>query len=109
HYRRYTRGSLVDAAVDADWAVGETTYFNAALLAPAAVVRVARRRVPACRSELSLTPPALDRLLELPSRAEAALLRAGVRLPVGLSLLAVLRAPAVRAAAPARPRLALVV
>ncbi|MEA2150829.1 MAG: hypothetical protein QOD69_2659, partial [Solirubrobacteraceae bacterium] len=42
HYRRYTRGSLVDAAVDADWAVGETTYFNAALLAPAAVVRVAR-------------------------------------------------------------------
>ena len=92
HYRRYTRGSLIDAAVDADWAIGETTYFNAALLAPAAVVRLARRHAPKGRSEFSLTPPALDRVLEWPSRAEAALLQHGVRVPFGLSLLAVVRA-----------------
>jgi SAM-dependent methyltransferase len=103
HYRRYTRGSLIDAAIDADWTVSEATYFNAALLAPAAVVRLARRRAPAGRSELALTPPVLDRLLELPSRAEAALLRSGARLPAGLSLLAVVRAPGVAAASPGPP------
>jgi SAM-dependent methyltransferase len=102
HYRRYTRSSLIDAAVDTDWEVAESTYFNAALLAPAAVVRLARRREPAGRSELSLTPRALDRVLELPSRAEAALLRSGVRVPLGLSLLAVLRAAGAVAATPAR-------
>jgi hypothetical protein len=62
---------------------------------------MARRGAGSARSELSLTPPALDRVLEWPSRAEAALLRSGVRLPVGLSLLAVLRARnEVRVAAP---------
>jgi SAM-dependent methyltransferase len=102
HYRRYTRGSLIDAAVESDWVVGSTTYFNAALLAPAAVVRLARRGAPTDKSELSLTPPALDRMLELPSRAEAALLRSGKRLPIGLSLLAVLRAPGIPVGPPAR-------
>jgi hypothetical protein len=100
---------LLAAAVDADWAVDENTYFNAALLAPAAVVRLARRGAGSQRSELSLTPPAVDRVLEWPSRAEAALLRAGVRLPVGLSLLAVLRAgEPVRVSSPvvARPAIA---
>jgi SAM-dependent methyltransferase len=102
HYRRYTRGALIAAAVETDWAVAESSYFNAALLAPAAVVRLARRRARSPRSELSLTPPVLDRVLEWPSRAEAALLRRGARLPVGLSLLAVLRARGdVPAAAPA--------
>jgi SAM-dependent methyltransferase len=98
HYRRYTRRALIAAAVEAKWTVDEDTYFNAALLAPATVVRLARRGAGSRRSELSLTPPALDRVLEWPSRAEAALLRSGLRLPVGLSLLAVLRA---RAQAPA--------
>jgi SAM-dependent methyltransferase len=92
HYRRYTRGSLIDAAVDTDWDVADSTYFNAALLAPAAVVRLARRNASSAKSELSLTPPVLDRVLEWPSRAEAALLRSGGHVPFGLSLLAVLRA-----------------
>jgi len=109
HYRRYTRRALIAAAVETDWTVAESTYFNAALLAPVAVVRLGRRRARSPRSELSLTPPALDRVLEWPSRAEAALLRCGVRLPVGLSLLAVLRSrdniPAA-SPAPAYPALA---
>jgi SAM-dependent methyltransferase len=101
HYRRYTRRALIDAAVETDWAVAKSSYFNAALLAPAAVVRLARRGAGSARSELSLTPRVLDRVLEWPSRAEAALLRSGVRLPVGLSLLTVLQARAeVRVAAP---------
>jgi SAM-dependent methyltransferase len=107
HYRRYTRGSLIDAAVESDWEVTESTYFNAALLAPAAVVRLARRHVPSGQSELSLTPPVLDRVLEWPSRAEAALLRSGAHVPFGLSLLAVLRATPAVAASPARRQLAI--
>jgi SAM-dependent methyltransferase len=104
HYRRYTRGSLLDAAVETDWEVIGSTYFNAALLAPAAVVRLARRHVAPSsgRSELGLTPPALDRVLEWPSRAEAALLRCGGRVPFGLSLLAVLRAAGAVAASGTR-------
>jgi SAM-dependent methyltransferase len=100
HYRRYTRRALIAAAVEADWGVARETYFNAALLAPAAVVRLVRRRARSRQSELGLTPPALDRVLEWPSRAEAALLRGGGRLPVGLSLLAVLRAHAGAVGAP---------
>jgi hypothetical protein len=65
------------------------------LLAPAAIVRVAaryrRRPRSTAASELDFTPRALNSALEMPLRAEAALLRCGGRLPVGLSLLAVLR------------------
>lgn len=93
HYRRYTRRTLLDAAIESGWMVATDSYFNAALLAPAAVLRLARRRARSQTSELSFTPPALDRVLEWPSRAEARVLRAGHRIPAGLSLLAVLAAP----------------
>src|SRR4051794_41615724 len=46
------------------------------------------------RSDLSLTPEWLNPLLELPMRIEAALIRAGLRLPAGLSLLAGFSKPA---------------
>jgi SAM-dependent methyltransferase len=92
HYRRYTRRSLRAAAEAAGWTVERMTSFNAAYLLPAAGVRFARRSANGDGgSELALTPPALDRVLELPLRAEAALIARGVPLPAGLSLLAVLR------------------
>jgi SAM-dependent methyltransferase len=97
HRRRYTRGTLCIAAERAGWRVERMTSFNAAYLLPAAAVRIARRGDAPERdvqgSELTLTPRALDGLLELPLRAEAALIARGVVLPVGLSLLALLRAP----------------
>jgi hypothetical protein len=87
---------LRTAAADAGWSSVYDSYFNAVLLTPAALVRLARRgraeRTPT-RSELALTPPALDRLLELPMAAEARLIARGRRIPCGLSLLAVLRRP----------------
>jgi SAM-dependent methyltransferase len=92
HHRRYTRGTLVAAATAAGWSVRRTTYFNTALLPAAAVVRLARPGAGGGRSELFFTPRTLNRLLETPNRAEAALIRAGGRLPAGLSLLAVLAA-----------------
>jgi SAM-dependent methyltransferase len=96
HYRRYVRQTLLDVATGAGWRPVRDTHFNSFFLAPAALVRIAfrdqgeRQR----RSELALTPRSLDPLLELPLRLEAALLRRGVRLGAGLSLLGVFQRPA---------------
>jgi SAM-dependent methyltransferase len=94
HYRRYRAETLGAAAAQAGWARLRDTYFNTILFPPAAMVRLARRRRAGSRSELTFTPPAFDRLLEAPPRREAALIAAGHRLPFGLSLLMVLRRPA---------------
>jgi SAM-dependent methyltransferase len=92
HHRRYTRRMLRAAAEGAGWQVERMTSFNAAYLLPAAAVRLARRRSgEATGSELGVTPPALDRLLELPLRAEAALIGRGLTIRAGLSLLVLLR------------------
>lgn len=93
HFRRYTAAALRDAAAPAGWVVSRMTYFNSSLLPAAAAVRALHRRRPGRRSELAMTPPALDGLLELPLRLESAAIRHGARIPVGLSLLAVLVNP----------------
>jgi len=93
HRRRYTRATLLRAATDAGWRPLRMTYFNSLLL-PAAVVYRALSRIQARQmqptSDLERTPAWLDVVLEQPLRAEAALLRCGLRLPAGLSLLALL-------------------
>lgn len=96
HFRRYRAASLRAVATGAGWSVLLDTHFNTILLAPAALVRLARRQrnrtaSRASRSELILTPPFLDALLEQPLRAEAHAIGNGRRFPAGLSLLAVLR------------------
>ena len=91
HRRRYTRRTLRAAADAAGWQVERMTGFNVFYLAPAALVRIARRDGREGGSELELTPSSIDPLLELPLRAEAALVRRGTDLPTGLSLMAVLR------------------
>jgi len=94
HFRRYVAATLHAAATDAAWSIVRDTYFNAVLLPPAAVVRRARRdrtTSSPTNSELTLTPPLLNRLLELPLAAEAELIGHGRRIPCGLSLLAVLQ------------------
>jgi SAM-dependent methyltransferase len=98
HYRRYTRATLRAAAEAAGWRVERQTGFNVAYLAPAALVRFARRGASGGaenggNSELALTPAALDTALELPLRLEARLVARGANLPPGLSLLAVMRSP----------------
>jgi SAM-dependent methyltransferase len=99
HFRRYDSSSLRAAARTAGWHVVSDTHFNSLLLAPAAAVRVAQRyRRGHSHSDLDLTPSALNGVLELPLRLESRLVGAGARIPAGLSLLAVLRRPAVREA-----------
>jgi SAM-dependent methyltransferase len=95
HYRRYNRAMLRAAAVDAGWIVSRMTSFNSLLLAPAAAVRLVRRRRRNSHhlSDLTIGPPWLNSVLERPLRAEARWLASGHTLPLGLSLLAVLRNP----------------
>jgi SAM-dependent methyltransferase len=95
HFRRYNSPSLRAAAVSAGWQVVGDTHFNSLLLAPAAVVRLAQRRLRThAHSDLDLTPRWLSGILGRPMRLESWLVTAGIRLPAGLSLLAVLRRPA---------------
>jgi SAM-dependent methyltransferase len=93
HFRRYARPSLVAAALEAEWSVERTSYFNFGLLPPAVAVRLAQRLRdgrPKTQSDFMLTPSWLNGILELPLRAEAVWLHNDHRLPAGLSLLAVL-------------------
>jgi SAM-dependent methyltransferase len=88
HLRRYTARSLSGRLAAAGWRPVMLTYFNTLLLPPIALVRVlARRRAPRDgRTDYQLTGGVLNRLLELPMRAEAALIAHGARFPAGVSI-----------------------
>lgn len=97
HYRRYRRRELRAAVADAGWKLERDTHFNGLLLAPAAAVRLARSRGRAAgTSDLGRSPAILNGLLEAPLALEAAFVRRGGRIPLGLSILAVLRNPSRR-------------
>jgi len=98
HYRRYGRATLRAAVADAGWRLERMTSFNTLLFPPAAVVRLAQRRLrrngaaqDEGRLDLHLGPPWLNGILERPLRAEANWLRRGRTLPAGLSLMAALQ------------------
>jgi SAM-dependent methyltransferase len=98
HFRRYGRATLRAAVADAGWRLERMTSFNMLLFPPAAVVRLAQRRLrrnggdpDEQRFDLHLGPSWLNDILERPLRAEANWLRRGHTLPAGLSLLAVLQ------------------
>jgi SAM-dependent methyltransferase len=97
HYRRYSRPALRGAARSAGWQIERVSSFNSLLLAPAAAVRLAQRRLPRAQNgyanDLDLGPAWLNDVLERPLALEANWLARGRTLPVGLSLLAVLRRP----------------
>lgn len=111
HYRRYSRRSLRQAAGAAGWREGRMSAFNSLLLPPAAVVRLLRRGAAAAGGDtdgngrsshaagddLFTGPGWLNDTLEGPLRLEAGWLRRGFTLPLGLSLLIVLRKPWTRA------------
>lgn len=100
HYRRYSRAALRAAALGAGWELERMSSFNSTLLAPAAAVRLSRRRraravngkaTEVYRDELSIGPSWLNGVLEVPLALEARWLGRGGTLPLGLSLIAVLR------------------
>lgn len=89
HRRRYTRRSLAFAAAQAGWVAGRSTYFNTLLLPPMAAVRAATRNRPP-RTDLLRASGPVSLVLEPALRLEAHMLRTGLRLPLGLSLLMLL-------------------
>ena len=98
HYRRYSRRALRAAALAAGWEIARVSSFNSVLLAPAAVVRIARRRRGSRNgyaNDLAVGPAWLNSTLQWPLSLEAGWLARGRTLPFGLSLLAVLRRPPV--------------
>ncbi len=100
HHRRYSRASLRGAALAAGWKVMRMSAFNSLLFAPAAVIRIAQRRLgthDGYTNDLELGPAWLNDVLERPLELEARWLANGHTLPLGLSLLILLRRP------PARP------
>jgi SAM-dependent methyltransferase len=88
HMRRYTARRLSGNVRAAGWSPMLQTYFNTTLLLPIAVMRTLARRklVDGGPSDYELTPGLLDRLLGQPTRAEAALIARGARIPAGVSL-----------------------
>jgi SAM-dependent methyltransferase len=95
HYRRYSRSMLRDAALSSGWTVMTMSSFNSVLLAPAAAVRVAQRRLGTHNgytNDLALGPAWLNDVLERPLALEAEWLSRGRTLPFGLSLMGVLSA-----------------
>ena len=85
-------------ACAAGWRIERMTSFNSLLLAPAAAVRLAkRRRMPQANGDytpdLRIGPAWLNGALERPMQLEAQWLARGRTFPAGLSLLGVMRNP----------------
>jgi SAM-dependent methyltransferase len=94
HVRRYSRSLLLKRANALRLRPVLMTHFNSILLPIAAAVRMTHRRASAApKSDLVRTHAAMDGALSLPMRVEARLIRAGLDLPAGLSILAVLVKP----------------
>lgn len=86
HKRRYTLPRLREAVESCGWETAFATYFNTFLLPPIAAVRLLGKRRRSERADLDRTPAWLNGPLSVPMRTEAALIRAGVRLPAGVSV-----------------------
>jgi SAM-dependent methyltransferase len=83
HRRRYTARTLRAAAESSGWQVGRITHFNLLLL-PGALLRYRF----GAGDGLDIPPAPINRSLEGALQLERLLIRAGLRLPAGLSLLA---------------------
>lgn len=84
--RRYTAGAILAMLRDAGFAVARAGYWNTFLFP----LMVARRKLLRGRgSDVSLAPAPLERLFSAVMHLEILLIRAGLRLPFGGSVLAV--------------------
>ena len=87
HFRRYTRPEIVSRLRGAGWEIDRATYFNSILLPPIALIRLLGRRfVKEDTLDTELSPGSLNGVLSVPMRGEARLIRAGMRLPFGVSI-----------------------
>ena len=93
HRRRYSLRALRGLAEGSGWTRVLSTHFNSVLLPAAAARRALTRSARKPRSDLLATPRFVDGPLFGLLALEALLVRAGARLPAGLSILLALRLP----------------
>ncbi len=91
--RRYERREIAGKLVGAGFAAPSPRHWNSLLLPLMVVQRRVLRSDSAARSDVQLYPAWLDASLGAVCRAEAALQRAGLRFPMGGSILATARRP----------------
>ncbi len=106
HFRRYTRGHLVQAARDAGYEVQEHGYWNFLLFFPTAAGRLLSRVREAVSARRGQAPavaehddfaelnPVVNGVIREVMKAENRLMQRGLRFPVGVSTWAVARKPA---------------
>jgi SAM-dependent methyltransferase len=91
HHRRYNSTTLLSAAQSAGWRAERTTHFNSLLLPLAAAMRALEtldRGDKGSSLDLWIPPAPVNWALQQPLRLEAGLISRGLRIPAGLSLLA---------------------
>jgi SAM-dependent methyltransferase len=91
---RYTRGELVELLVSSGLRVERATYCNALLVPLLLARRTMDRLLDREGSDVGFLPPPLEWAFRRALLAEAALVRRGVRFPVGASVVALARRPA---------------
>ncbi|TWD81979.1 2-polyprenyl-3-methyl-5-hydroxy-6-metoxy-1,4-benzoquinol methylase [Kribbella amoyensis] len=92
HVKRYTRRELIGELQDAGFEVLRVTSFVSLLLPAMMASRLVKRDAADVEGELDMAAP-LNTACYQVMRAEGALIRAGLNLPAGGSLLAVARRP----------------
>jgi len=87
HLRRYTLRTLRSRVLGGGWKIVHDTYFNTILLPGVAFTRLlSRGSARRGHTDLDRTPAALNSVLALPLRLEAAAIARGAHLPAGTSL-----------------------
>ncbi|ATX81782.1 2-polyprenyl-3-methyl-5-hydroxy-6-metoxy-1,4-benzoquinol methylase [Mariprofundus ferrinatatus] len=92
HKRRYKRGQLEQLLIDAKFEPEYLTYYNTLLFPIVVAARLIKRVAGIHGDEEELPPPLLNRALKQIMASERHLMP-GIRLPFGVSLLAVCRKP----------------
>lgn len=95
HFRRYSRASLRETARKAGLEVAHCGYFNSFLLPVAIGLRALKKLIGSDAPDDTMPAPGLNRALYGVFASERHLL-GRIRLPAGLSVMAILRAPASR-------------
>lgn len=106
HFRRYTRPELTRKLANAQYELQFSSYWNFALFAPAAAIRLLSRLRPKSAREakghLGQPPKRINAALSALLRCENTALLATLRLPVGISVMALARKRVAPAEAPSR-------
>ncbi|MBP7460480.1 MAG: class I SAM-dependent methyltransferase [Candidatus Delongbacteria bacterium] len=85
--RRFTRPELIQQLTDAGFSIHFMTYCNTILFFPIAIIRLLTKKNRVINSDYSLLPKPLNLILTFIFRIELNLIKTGIKLPFGISIL----------------------